>query len=153
MSFPRAIALLQQMGVTPDTATPDQAREALLGAMMTDTKAGFDFLAALVIAGRERVGDALTYMRERLPEHADAILRFEWINDNTGLKVDVAPDSVLGRQLGRLMGTDSARPLLAEHLESNFGFANCCGVIAGDTPGAVAFTPADQIRWQFSIDC
>lgn len=141
------------MGVTHETATPAQAAEAMLGAMKTDTAAGFAYVSALVTASQNRALDIVAFMREAVGSaHAGSILRFEWLTGG-GLKVDVDPDSALGRQVSRLLGTDVARSLLSTHFNSSFALANCCGGAAGKDKNSVYFTAADQIRWQNSIDC
>lgn len=153
MSFPSAIQQLEENGVTPETASTKQAEEALLHAMQNDTSMGFTALTALVDAMWERVEDPVAFVRDRLPASVrEQVLRFEW-RGQTGLKVDFDPNSKLGGQIARLMGTDVARGLLERKLEVHSSFANCCAPIVSISPEDAKFSPADQIRWQHSIDC
>jgi hypothetical protein len=153
MSFPSAIKRLEEQNVTPETASTEQAEAALMHAMQNDTDLGFVALAVVVEAMRERVEEPVAFIRERLPEAVqEHVLRFEWRGE-TGLKVDFDPNSEIGGQIARLMGTDVARGLFERKLEVHSSFANCCAPIVAANPDDVAFTPADQIRWQHSIDC
>ena len=153
MSFPSAIDQLEEQGVTPETASAEQAEEALLHAMQHDTSMGFTALTALVDAMRERAEDPVAFVRDRLPASVrDDVLRHEWRGES-GLKIDFDPNSRIGGQIARLMGTDVARGLLERKLEVCSSFANCCAPIMSVSPGDVTFSPADQIRWQHSIDC
>lgn len=154
MSFPSAITTLTAMGVTPETATPEQAKQALLTAMQTDTKDGFAYLTGLVDACRTKAEDVVAHVRSFIACDGckSQVLRAEWLPSG-GLKVDVDPDSKLGKQVMRLLGTDAARAVAAEHFGMSFALANCCGGVTGDGKKKVEFTPADQIRWQTSINC
>jgi hypothetical protein len=154
MSFPSALSALLAMGVTPETATPEQAKQALLTAMQTDTKDGMAYLAGLVDACRTKAEDVVAHVRGFIACDGckSKVLRAEWLPSG-GLKVDVDPDSKLGKQVMRLLGTDAARAVASEHFGMSFALANCCGGIAGDDKKKTVFTPGDQIRWQTSIDC
>ena len=94
MSFPSAIEFLRAMGATPETATPEQASDALLRDMETDTPSGFQYVEGLVEAFKGGLTDAVTFVAERIQntEHRNGVLRSERIAAG-GLKVDVAPGS------------------------------------------------------------
>jgi hypothetical protein len=144
MSFPSAIERME---------AGDAPEQALLHAMEHDTALGYRAISAVAAASKNQDSDPLAYVRAQLPEVADQVLRAEYINNNKGLKIDFDPLATIGMQIARLMGTDAARPLLSARLGTQFGYANCCGVVAGEDEEAVNFTVADQIRWQHSIDC
>lgn len=154
MSFPSAIKNLLDMGVTPESASPEQAEEALLAAIQVDTPDGYQCLKGLVDAYKRRVEDAVLHVRSFITctGCAAQVLRAEWIPSG-GLKVDIHPDSKLGKQVMRLLGTDCARAVLSQHFNMSFALANCCGGVTGDDGKKVAFSAADQVRWQNSIDC
>lgn len=153
MSFPSAQTYLN--------ANPGaQPEAALLHAIQQDTPLGYNALVALSAAITRKTNNPLRLIRQRLnrfgatqgmPDLGRDALRCEVRGE--GLKVDFDPDSKLGRQLSRIMGTDAARPLMAGHFGLHLGFANCCGGIASKRKADVLFTAADQVRWQLSIDC
>ena len=144
MSFPSAVALVES-GATPEAA--------LIQAASQDTPLGFEALSALsIMAKGTPPSDPVQYIQSALPEHARKdVLRSEPCGKR-GIKVDFDPDSVVGRQIARLM-TDAMRPLLEDRFAIKFGFANCCGGIASEDEEDVEVTAADQVRWQTSIDC
>ncbi|GEM_PF-1647846 len=153
MSFPSALPELQRMGVTPETASPEQAERALLAAMQADTSDGFAYVQGLVQAYRDKVRNPLVSVRNGLdPALQGDVLRAEWLPKG-GLKMDVRPDGKLGRQVSRLLGTDAARSALERHFGACFALANCCGAVVGADKKQVAFTAAQQIAWQTAIDC
>lgn len=156
MSFPSALTNLQNLGVTPETATDAQANEALLAAIQTDTPYGYRFSELLVEAWKTKVENASAFVRKHMHEFgheiAHAVLRHEWLPSG-GLKIDVDPGSVLGAQVMRLKGTDVARRVLESHFDMNFALANCCGDVTGKGKKMTDFSAADQIRWQTSLDC
>ena len=144
MSFPSAASRLE---------AGDSAEEALLHAMKHDTAMGFNALSAMAAAYADGVDDPVDFVRERLPSKAQAhVLRSEELPTGA-LKVDFSPDSPVGQQVARLLGTAAARPLVEAELGVHFGFANCCGGIVGKKKTDVSFSPADQIRWQMAPDC
>lgn len=147
MSFPSAIKHFEN-GLS--------AEDALFEAIKTDTNLGFAVLEALRDAVRSDVKDPVEFVRARLAdrfddEAAQTVLRAE--RRGRGWKLDIDPLSKVGLQVMRLMGTDAARPLLAERLGGHFGFANCCAPINSDDEKDTKFNAEDQIRWQHSIDC
>lgn len=142
MSFPSALPRLNQ---------GDAPRDALLFAMEHDTGLGYAAIIAVASAARER-RSALSIVANALPkEHRSAVLREE--RRGSGVVVDFDPNSVVGAQIMRLLGTDAARPLMAERAGMPLGFGNCCKVLASLEPGDVAFSVDEQIRWQAHIDC
>ncbi len=141
MSFPSA----------PKNVAAGQSHEdALLAAAQTDTPLGFAAIEAVV----ETIGQSNQLMA--IKKHLEAIgianTALRSVKRGQGCKVDFDPLSPTGQQIARLM-TDAMRPLLAQHFGCQFGFANCCGIIASTDAGDVAFTPKEQIDWQHSIDC
>lgn len=147
MSFPSAITHLNN-GLGPE--------DALYEAMKSDTDQGFAVLQALRDAVTGQVEDPVEFVKARLADQFDdevaqTVLRAE--RRGRGWKLDIDPLSKTGLQVMRLMGTDAARPLLAERLGGHFGFANCCAPINSDDEKDTKFKAEEQIRWQHSIDC
>lgn len=145
MSFPSAAAKLQE-GVSAD--------DALLYAMEHDTPLGFAAIMAAAMATRQenRESCPCCIVKGVLPEaHRKDVLRHE--RRGAGVVVDFAPDSAIGKQIMRLLGTDAARPLMEKRAGVRFGFANCCKVLASADERDVRFTPEEQIGWQSQIDC
>lgn len=154
MSFPSALAGLEIQGVTPETANEEQAKMALIRAIQKDTADGYTYLCGIVSAFKERAEDAVSHVRQFIngDGRASEVLRAEWLPSG-GLKVDVDPNSKLGGQVMRLLGTDAARDTLEEHFGMSFALANCCGGITGGDKKQTKFSVAEQIGWQASIDC
>jgi hypothetical protein len=153
MSFPSANAFMN--------ANPGSNPEhAMLHAIEHDTPLAHLALTAISMLVLHPKENPLTHLKHSLhafgAEHEmgdlDAdVLRCE--KRGKGLKFDFDPDSKMGRQLSRIMGTDVTRPLMVESLGVELGFANCCGIIASERREDVRFTAEDQVRWQLSIDC
>lgn len=142
MSFPSALARLQA-GDTP--------KAALLHAMRVDTKLGYDAIMAAARAAVSPKCPCCTVKNALPAEHHKDVLRHE--RRGRGVVIDFNPDSVVGKQIARLLGTDAARPLVIEQSRLHLGFANCCKVLASPEAADVGFTVEDQIRWQANIDC
>ena len=144
MSFPSALQRLES-GDTPEAS--------LLHAFRTDTPLGFKAIRAVVEAVRVK-GECCTLCTVKSSfdeEHRGSVLRCEEIGE--GIAVDFDPLSEMGQQIGRLLGTDIARPLIEKELGMELGYANCCKIIASHNPSDVIITPLQQIQWQRSIDC
>ena len=142
MSFPSAVERL---------VAGDNAEQALLYAFEHDTPLGYTAIMAVVEAARDHVSDPLAFIRQRLGDRAVDVLRSEQRGE--GIWVNFDPNSKLGGQIARLMGTDVARPLMEEHAGMQLGYANCCGVLASVNPADVRFTAHDQVHAQRTIDC
>ncbi len=143
MSFPSAMMFLGQ-------GMP--AEDALFEAFKKDTPLGFAYVRALASAAIEMPGDLLGFMKSALGDAGDVLLRAEYINGDAA-KVDIVPDSPMGREVSRLLGTDVARNILEGRMEVSFGLANCCGGIGAKDPKKTKFTPDQQIAWQTLPDC
>lgn len=161
MSFPSAAIILREQGIDPTKCTDERAaRAALLSAMQTDTPKGFVYMQAFTEAVKRFSADApleeiLAFIRKRqnCADCASRILRATRTLRGA-LKVDIDPNSTLGAQVMRLLGTDVARSVLEEYFDLSFALANCCGSIgAGKGKGKVEFTAAEQVAWQLSVDC
>lgn len=143
MSFPSALAQLNAGASAPD---------ALMYAMEHDTPLGFAAIVASASALTRGQECPCCIVKQALPsEHHKDVLRHE--RRGKGVIIDFAPDSAVGKQVARLMGTDAARPLLAKRLAKFLGFANCCKVLVSADAADVVVTSEDQVRWQESIDC
>lgn len=142
MSFPSAVTR---------HAAGDNAEQALLYAFEHDTPLGYTAIMAVVEAARYHVPDPLAFVRERLGDRACDALRCE--SRGAGIWVNFDPNSKLGGQVARLLGTDVARPLMQQHAGMQLGYANCCGILASENPEDVRFTAHDQVHAQRTIDC
>jgi len=67
------------------------------------------------------------------------------------------PNSPLGKQIIRLLGTDVARGILERHHGVAFGLFNCCGRVIALNRESLAMTTTEQIKLQngtlASADC
>jgi len=67
------------------------------------------------------------------------------------------PNSPLGKQVIRLLGTDIARSICEEKLGVAFGFYNCCGSVTAPSKGELKMSYLEQIQLQngvlASADC
>jgi len=142
MSFPSALVRLN---------AGDAPKTALAHAMRTDTHLGHTAIMAVARATKSPGCPCCTVKNALPQEHRKDVLRHE--RRGVGVAIDFNPDSVLGKQIARLLGTDAARPLMTEHAGMPLGFANCCKVLASPDQGDVVFNAEDQIRWQANIDC
>lgn len=68
-------------------------------------------------------------------------------NGKRVLKVE-SPESQLGTQLSRLLGTDIAREICEQRFDIAFGFYNACAPVAAPTKDDLAMNPLEQIRIQ-----
>ncbi|MFQ5629542.1 MAG: hypothetical protein ACE5I1_12335 [bacterium] len=58
------------------------------------------------------------------------------------------PETQIGRQLGRLLGTDVAREICEQRFEIAFGFYNACAPVAAPTKDDLQMNPLEQIKIQ-----
>jgi hypothetical protein len=67
------------------------------------------------------------------------------------------PNSPLGKQIVRLLGTDVARGVLERHMGVAFGLYNCCARVIAIDHESLAMTTMEQIKLQngalASADC
>jgi hypothetical protein len=67
------------------------------------------------------------------------------------------PNSTVGKQLIRLLGTDIARGICEHKLGAQFGLYNCCGVVAAYRHNDLGLSLREQIELQngvlASADC
>jgi len=116
--------------VNPDALTEQGREQALLAAFSTDLPLG---MAAIEqdVAEVKRSG-----VRKLVPED---------------------PNSPLGKQIIRLLGTDVARSILERHYGVAFGLYNCCGRVVALNHDALHMTTSEQIKLQngaiASADC
>lgn len=136
------------------------AEEALFSAIQQDTPFGYRALAKISELVFMSHPDPLRCLQESLTTFGNtknvhslgsAVLQCE--KRGQGLKVDFDPESVIGRQLLRICGTDAARPLVTKRLGIELGFANCCTTLVSLDPKDVKFTTEEQIHWQISANC
>ena len=58
------------------------------------------------------------------------------------------PNSPLGKQIIRLLGTDVARGILERHYEVAFGLYNCCSRVVAVNHESLAMSTTEQIKLQ-----
>ena len=130
MSYPSITAVLEERHVDLDTATHAELEGVLLEAFQRNLPDGMSYLKT-VAARVKQTG-------QRLLQPED-------------------PNSPLGKQLIRLLGTDVARGIVESEFDIAFGLYNCCGVVAASTRNALAMNMREQILLQngalASADC
>jgi hypothetical protein len=126
MSFPSCIPIAQSKGYVVGEMKHEQAEEVLLEAYQIDTPLGFNALANLV---------------ERMKNSGEKLLE----------KFD--PNSELGKQVARLVGTHVQHKILEDYFGVQFFFYNCCNVECVPLGVESHACPGRQIMMQETIDC
>ncbi len=130
MSYPSITAVLEEQHIDLDAATHAELEGVLLEAFRRNLPDGMSYL--------ETIGTQVKQTGRRLLEPKD-------------------PNSPLGKQLIRLLGTDVARGIVERELGVVFGLYNCCGVVAAPTRETLAMSMREQILLQngmlASADC
>jgi len=130
MSYPSIAAVLEERHVDLDTAPHAELEGVLLEAFRRNLPNGMSYLKTAAAWVKE------TGQRLLGPED---------------------PNSPLGKQLIRLLGTDIARGIVEREFGVAFGLYNCCGVVAAPTHEALAMSMREQILLQngvlASADC
>ena len=130
MSYPSIAAVLKERHVDLDTANNGELEGVLREAFRRNLPNGMSYLETLA-AQIKQTG-------QRLLQPED-------------------PNSLVGKQLIRLLGTDVARGIVERELGVAFGLYNCCGVVAAPTKEALAMNMREQIFLQngvlASADC
>ena len=116
--------------VDPKVLTEEERTSALLAAFHKDLPLGMEVLETDVRELKK------TGMRKLVPED---------------------PNSPLGKQIIRLLGTDVARGILEVHFGVAFGLYNCCGRVVARNREELRMTTTEQIQLQngvlASADC
>lgn len=130
MSYPSITAVLEERHVDLESANNVQLEAVLLEAFRRNLPEGMSYLRQ--VATRVKRSGA------RLLQPED-------------------PNSTVGKQLIRLLGTDVARDIVQREFGIAFGLYNCCGVVAAPTKEALAMSMREQIMLQngvlASADC
>ncbi|MDB4940332.1 MAG: hypothetical protein JWO40_757 [Candidatus Doudnabacteria bacterium] len=130
MSYQSIVSVLDERGVDLDTASEGQMRSALFEAFQRDLPLGVAYLGEL--AARTKASAA------KILDPQD-------------------PNTALGKQITRLLGTDIARSICEAEFGVAFGLYNCCGSVAAPTRELLAMSPLEQIQLQngalASADC
>lgn len=131
MSYPSIVDIIEERKIDLAHANDETLTNALWEAFRRDLPDGTRYLNNIV--------QDLTHTKER------RILRTE------------NPNSTLGKQLIRLLGTDIARGICQRKLGAQFGMYNCCGVVAGYCGEDLRLSLREQIELQngvlASADC
>lgn len=126
MSYPSAAGLLQAKGLTIANATPEQLQDVLWEAFHTHLPLGVNYLEAFA---------------NRVKTTGQRVLQVE------------DPNTDLGRQLARLLGTDIARPVCEAKLGIALGLYNCCAPVGAPDHAGLRMTMQEQITLQTSANC
>lgn len=130
MSYPSVVAVLEEQGVSLETATDAEIKNILLEAFHRDLGLGMSYLKSATEKVRKT--------GERFLEAED-------------------PNSPVGKQLTRLLGADVARGIVEQHFGVAFGLYNCCGVTVATTREGLCMTMREQVMLQngmlASADC
>jgi hypothetical protein len=121
MSYPSIKEIVNQRGLDLQSAHEEQLKPVLLEAFRVDLKQGMNFLEKFA-AEAKATGKRLLHIE--------------------------SPNSPLGKQLIRLLGTDISRKLVAENLNVAFGFYNCCNVVCAAEEAALHLSLREQIELQ-----
>ena len=124
MSYPSIAAILDSQKVNAEEASQEEMESCLYQAFEVDLNLGLAHLAALAsrsLAASERILDIQN------------------------------PNSDLGRQLIRLVGTNIARSICEKRLGVGLGLYNCCSVVVAPTRARLAMNPREQIRLQNGV--
>lgn len=121
MSYPSIAEIIAQRGISLNTASEGELREALWEAFNVNLKEGVDYLTALATEVKEK---------------GQKIVRPE------------DPDSPLGKKIIRLLGTDVARSIMSGRLGVSFALYNCCCAVAAPSAEELALSALEQITMQ-----
>lgn len=121
MSYPSIASIVHEMGLSLESANPEELKEALWRALSTDLSTG------------------ITYLQTVATECLTQGVRLLKVED---------PNSVLGKQLIRLLGTDVARQLCSERLGVAFGFYNCCSPVIAPAANMLNLSILEQVQLQ-----
>ena len=124
MSYPSVVAVLEERGISLETATDAQIKNVLLEAFHRDLNMGMAYLKS--------AAEKVRKTGQRFLETED-------------------PNSQVGKQLTRLLGADVARSIVEQHFGVAFGLYNCCGVTAALTREGLRMTMREQVMLQNGI--
>lgn len=130
MSYPSIKEIVNNQDIALETASKSRLEELLWEALGRDLPLGITFLGA----------------------QAEDV-------KNTGIRSlkTESPNSPLGKQLIRLLGTDIARHICEQKFGVAFGFYNCCSSVAAPTKELLDLSVLEQIKLQngmlASADC
>lgn len=128
MSYPAITMILDERGIDLDTAPESELRGALWEAFQQNLPDGVAWLRSLTA---------------EMIESGEVVTRHE------------DPDSPLGRQIARILGTDVARSIAEEQFGREFGVPalafgmyNCCGGRVAPSRDALRMSAREQIMCQ-----
>lgn len=126
MSYPSIGAILEEQGLTIKTAAPAQLKDVLWEALNRNLSIGIAYLSTFA---------------EQVKTTGQRQLKIE------------DPNSPLGQQLVRLLGTDIARGICQERLGIQLGLYNCCAPVGAPIGGHLNMTIEEQISLQTGANC
>jgi hypothetical protein len=125
MSYPSISAILQTRNLNIDSANETELRESLWEALQLDLPLGVSYLVEFA---------------KQTPLKGQ----------KTGEDID--PNSLLGKQIIRIVGCDLPKSVFEEKTGVNFGLYNCCQVVA-KRGGDPILDLKWQLKKQFTADC
>ncbi len=134
MSYPSIVGIASEQGINLGSASNEQLAGLLWKSFQADLPLGVNHLTELA----EKVKSGFDEKENRVLDIQD-------------------PNSALGKQLIRLVGTDIACSVCEQKLGVSFGMYNCCGVVVAPTKEQLNMTLLEQIKLQngvlASADC
>jgi hypothetical protein len=109
------------------------------------------------LSGKTRKEAAKTFLDAfwaDLPKGMEAIEKLAESAHNTDQQVEMTkdPNSDVGQQIIRLLGTDVARSVLEQHFGLEFGLYNCCTAVAGLNV-EMSFERQAELQSPEMVDC
>ena len=124
MSYPAITEILTKNKINIETATEEQLEECLWEAFQTNLPEGLNWVKNLA--------------EQALSQEAKVLLTED-------------PNSALGKQIARLLGTDIARGILQKKFGVAFGFYNCCNGAAAPRESMLKLSAREQIMFQNGV--
>jgi hypothetical protein len=121
MSYPSISEIMTARGLSLETASDRELRDALWEAFNVNLKEGVQYLTSLAA---------------EVKESGKKVVRPE------------DPDSPLGKKIIRLLGTDVARSIMSERLGVPFALYNCCCAVAAPSAEELEVSAREQIAMQ-----
>ncbi len=124
MSYPSITQISEQKKVNLEGASTKEVEEMLWDAFHVDLNEGMNYLA---------------HFSKEVKDSQDRIMKIE------------DPNSSLGKQIIRLLGTDIARNLLEKRLGIAFGLYNCCAAVGAPTKEELHMSAHEQVQLQNGV--
>lgn len=124
MSYPAIKEIIASRNINLETASEEQLEECLWEAFQTNLPDGVAWVKNL--AEQAVLADKKVLLSED-------------------------PNSALGKQIARLLGTDIARGILQKKFGVAFGFYNCCSGAAAPRESMLKLSAREQVMFQNGV--